>query len=61
MGQNRSLTCFIPVVAEKSKRCQECKWAKMLKPTGETPGLGKVWCERRRFETNKLRTMECFE
>ncbi len=61
MGQSRNMTCFVPIVSEKSKRCQDCKWAKMLKPSGETPGMGKMWCERRHFETNKLRTMECFE
>jgi len=32
-----------------------------LKPSGEAPLLGKVWCEKRHFEVNKLRTMECFE
>jgi hypothetical protein len=55
------MTCFIPLIAEKGKRCQDCKWARMFKPSGGTPTLGTVWCERRHFETNKLRTMECFE
>jgi hypothetical protein len=61
MGQNRNMTCFLPLVSEKSRRCQDCKRAKMLKPSGEAPELGKIWCEKRHFETNKLRTMECFE
>jgi hypothetical protein len=61
MGQNRNMSCFVPVVTERGRRCQECKWGKMLKPSGEAPLLGKVWCEKRHFEVNKLRTMECFE
>lgn len=61
IGQNRSLTCFMPLVTDKGKRCQDCRWAKMLKPTGEVPVIGRVWCERRHFEINKLRVMECYE
>jgi hypothetical protein len=61
MGQNRTLSCFIPLISEKSRRCQDCKWAKRSKPTGGAPETGKIWCERRHFEVNKLRTMECFE
>lgn len=61
MGQNRSMSCFVPLVAEKSRRCQDCKWAKRMKPSGGAPMIGNLWCEKRHFETNKLRTMECFE
>jgi hypothetical protein len=61
MGQQRSVSCFVPLVSEKSRRCQDCKWARMFKPTGGTPEIGKIWCEKRHSEINKLRTMECFE
>lgn len=61
MAQNRSLTCFVPLVKEKSKRCQDCKHARLRRPTGENAELGNVWCVRRHIEINKLRTMECFE
>ena len=61
MGQNRNMTCFIPMMTEKSRRCRDCRRSKMLKPSGEAPELGNVWCEKRHLETNKLRTMECFE
>jgi hypothetical protein len=30
-------------------------------PTGETPKLGNIWCDKRHIETNKQRTPECFE
>ncbi|HAM49950.1 MAG TPA: hypothetical protein DCP92_04380 [Nitrospiraceae bacterium] len=61
MGQSRSMPCFIPLLSEKGRKCQDCKWARMLKPSGEAPMIGKIWCERRHFESNKLRTMECFD
>ncbi|MGE5300617.1 MAG: hypothetical protein ACM3MB_06590 [Acidobacteriota bacterium] len=41
--------------------CVDCKKAKMLKPSGETPHLGNVWCEKKHNEINKQRNMECFE
>lgn len=61
MAQNRSLSCFVPIVKEKSRRCQDCKHGKLRRPSGETPGLGNVWCVRRHIEINRLRAMECFE
>jgi len=61
IGQNRNMPCFIPFLSENGRRCQDCKRAKMLKPSGEAPELGKIWCERRHSAMNKLRTMECFE
>jgi len=61
MGQNRKMVCFSPIVVEKSRRCQDCRWSKMLKPTGEAPVVGHIWCGKRHIEANKLRMMECFE
>ncbi|MEE9523196.1 MAG: hypothetical protein V3V59_00430 [Thermodesulfovibrionales bacterium] len=61
MGQNRSPSCFVPPVSGGSKRCQDCRWAKKYLSTGKAPSVGKVWCDRRHMEINKLRIMECFE
>jgi hypothetical protein len=51
----------VPPALGRSKRCQDCRWAKKYLSTGKAPSVGKVWCDRRHLEINKLRTMECFE
>jgi hypothetical protein len=61
MGKTRQMTCFVPVGGVLAPQCIKCKWAKYVKPRGGTPELGNVWCEKRHFEINKLRKMECFE
>lgn len=61
MGQTRNLSCFVPLISEKSRRCQDCKWSKRYTTSNQPLKPGNVWCDRRRFEINKLRTMECFE
>jgi hypothetical protein len=61
MAKHRQMPCFVPIAVVKAKRCIECKKAKMLKPSGETPQLGNVWCEKKHIEINKQRSMECFE
>ncbi|HYS42798.1 MAG TPA: hypothetical protein VEM32_02355 [Geobacteraceae bacterium] len=55
------MPCFIAAGGRKVRHCADCKKAKMLAPLGESLGLGNVWCEKRRMELNKQRSMECFE
>jgi hypothetical protein len=33
----------------------------MSKPTGETPQVGHIWCEKKHMEMHKQRNMQCFE
>jgi hypothetical protein len=61
MGKLRQMTCFVPAVGIRAKHCLDCKRAKMLTHTGDTPRLGNIWCDKRHAEINKQRTMECFE
>lgn len=61
MGKNRQMPCFIAAAGRKATHCADCKRAKMLAPSGETPRLGNIWCEKKRAEMNKQRGMECFE
>ncbi|MEJ2314271.1 MAG: hypothetical protein P8Y85_05755 [Nitrospirota bacterium] len=62
MGRSRQMPCFVPLAGGASSRqCHACKWAKFIKPQGGTPEPGSVWCDKRHFEINKLRKVECFE
>lgn len=62
MGKTRKMTCFKEHGGGmKSRQCHSCKWAKFVKPGGGTPELGNVWCDKRHFEINRLRKVECFE
>ncbi len=61
MGKNRQMPCHVSEAVVRARQCVSCKKAKMLKPSGETPQLGNVWCERKHEEINKRRNMECFE
>ena len=55
------MPCYVPIGGVKARHCLSCKKAKMLKPSGEAPQLGNVWCEKKHIEINKQRSMECFE
>ncbi len=55
------MPCYVPIGGVKAMHCLSCKKAKMLKPSGEAPQLGNVWCEKKHIEINKQRSMECFE
>lgn len=62
MGKTRQMPCHVPLGGIKVKHnCLSCKKAKMLKPSGETPQFGNIWCEKKHAEMNKQRNMECFE
>jgi hypothetical protein len=61
MAKNRQMPCFIAIGGVKVRHCIDCKKAKMLKPSGETPQLGNIWCEKKHVEINKQRSMDCFE
>ncbi|HEX8960624.1 MAG TPA: hypothetical protein VF775_03545 [Geobacteraceae bacterium] len=55
------MPCFAPVGGRPAKHCVGCKRARLHAPPGESLGLGSIWCEKRRMEVNKQRSMECFE
>ena len=40
MAKNRQMPCHVPLAGKKVRHCIDCKKAKMLKPSGETPQLG---------------------
>ncbi|RMG03439.1 MAG: hypothetical protein D6726_05620 [Nitrospirae bacterium] len=61
MGKNRNLPCFVPLQKGSQKRCIDCKWAAMLRPSGETPLPGHIWCKRFHRDQKKMQTRECFE
>ena len=61
MAKGRQMPCHVRIGRAQARHCIDCKRAKMLKPSGETPQLGNVWCEKKHNEINKQRNMECFE
>lgn len=61
MARNRQVPCFVPRIVVKVRHCIECRKAKIVKPSGETPQRGYIWCEKKHAEMNKHRAMECFE
>jgi hypothetical protein len=61
MAKNRQMPCFAAFGGVRVRHCIDCKKARMLKPSGETPQLGNIWCEKKHAEMNKQRSMDCFE
>ena len=61
MGSNRKMNCFVAFAGVQSNVCCKCKWVKPRKPSGENPGAGKLWCDKRHMETSRQRRMDCFE
>ncbi|MHB8882672.1 MAG: hypothetical protein ACYC69_14335 [Thermodesulfovibrionales bacterium] len=61
MAKQRQMSCYVPLVVQRTKHCIDCKKAKIIKPSGEAPQLGNIWCDKKHIEINKQRSMECFE
>ena len=42
------------------RHCRDCKKAKKTRPSGETPQVGCLWCEKKHREMHKQRSRDCF-
>jgi hypothetical protein len=60
MAINREMPCFVPL-KQVVRRCVDCKKAKITTPIGSALQLGNVWCEKKKSEIHKMRSMDCFE
>jgi hypothetical protein len=55
------MQCFVILAGGPATHCCDCKKAKITKPTGGTPRIGHIWCEKKLMEMRKQRNMACFE
>jgi len=60
MARNRDMPCFVPL-KQVIRHCVDCKKAKITTPSGGALQLGNVWCEKKRAEIHKMRSLDCFE
>jgi len=60
MAINREMPCFVPL-KQAIRHCLDCKKAKVTTPSGSALQLGNVWCEKKKSEIHKMRSMDCFE
>jgi hypothetical protein len=61
MAKNREMSCFVHFGGKKIRHCVDCKKAKITTPAGGALQPGNVWCEKKKAEIHKMRSMDCFE
>jgi hypothetical protein len=61
MAKNREMPCFADIGGKKIRHCVDCKKAKITLPSGGALHLGNIWCEKKKIEIHKMRSMDCFE
>jgi hypothetical protein len=54
------MPCFLPL-KQVIRHCVDCKKARITSPSGSALQLGNVWCEKKKIEIHKTRSMDCFE
>jgi len=55
------MPCFVSFGGKQVRHCADCKKAKITLPSGGALQLGNVWCEKKKIEIHKMRSMDCFE
>jgi len=59
MAKQREMACFVPL-KQVARHCVDCKKAKITTPSGAALQPGNVWCDKKKTEIHKMRSMDCF-